>query len=104
MQVKSRDEIASLAKTLAQTYELVRFNGVIYAPEHWITGDSTPMPGLHERVWAPVSDEEMLLLGNHVSGIQFQNESEFRSYVYQVKQSATVARDVPPWLMMRTDA
>lgn len=103
MQLKTKDEIASLARTLAQSYELVRCNGVTYAPEHWVTGDSTPMPGPHERVWAPVSDEDLLHLGNHVSDILFASESEFRSFAYQVKQSAINARDVPPWLLMRTD-
>lgn len=103
MQLKSREEHAIAAKSLADSFEMVQHQNVTYIPAHWLTGESTPLPPPGERIWLPLSNDDKLQLANHVSGILFNSTGESRNFNYLLQQVSKKAQDVPPWLMMRTN-
>ena len=101
--LKTKQEHAEAARTLASSFELVRHGGITYIPAHWQTEDIRPLPDAADRIWLPLSREDKEVMGREISQILFATETELSNFCFMLKQLSVLEKDVPSRLLMRTD-
>lgn len=102
MELKTKQNFASAAKTLTQSFEMLLHNETLFLPAHWMTEAIEPTPDPNERIWLPLNQKNLRELGNERCNILFASESELRNFVYMVKQFAIEDSSPVVDLLLRT--
>lgn len=103
MELKAKQQQASAAKTLADSYELVQHGTITYIPAHWETEDVTVTPSIQDRIWVPLTQDDKLQLGNASSNILFSSDREFANFNFMVEQYAEKVTDKTTEVFVRTE-
>ena len=101
-ELKDKKELASAARTLAESHELVQRGPALFIPVNWQTYSPTPLPAPDETIWLPFSPESIKELANSESKILFQNDGEFRSFSFMLRQLSRSARSKVNGILIRT--
>ena len=101
MELTSKNVMASAARSLAQSYQLVQHGSDTFMPSHWLTEEAGPTVPT-EQIWVPLSRKDKRKLGNS-SNILFASESEITSFDIMLRQFA-IEDDTPVTkLLIRTE-
>jgi hypothetical protein len=87
LSAKKKAELPPLADAFARGLGLANYQGIIYAPQDYETGQYQPTDPAR-TVWVPLRNEDLILLANQQQQILFSNDGEMRNYVTMVKQIA----------------
>lgn len=102
-QLKTTRERAQEAVTLAQSFELVRYNNVTYIPVDFETGDDTFTPPPERRAWKPMNmaatQRKALVQFNTL----FNTQAEEASFYYMVAQAAIQHTDPVSELLINSE-
>jgi hypothetical protein len=99
---KTQTELFNDAQTMAASYSLVLYQGNIYIPTHWSTGDQSVTPAPVETVWLPMSPDDIQRMARDQFGIVFEAPKKQYDFTYMVEQSCIRADDKAQSLLVRT--
>jgi phage/plasmid-associated DNA primase len=100
--LKTKQQLADAAFTLAQSYDLVQREATTFIPVHWETGNPDPPPAAGERIWVPLSRNDKRRLANIKSNILFANDGELRSFEFMLRQLASHNDDDISSILVKT--
>lgn len=102
--LKSAGNLASEAATLASSFEFVFHNGMLYMPVDYIDEDVTVIPPIESKTWKPITDDMLMVRARDQFDTMFKDPAQFRSFQFMVQQESMRFTNVPPWLLIKTDA
>lgn len=88
LELKGKEAMATAARALASSFELVVYDNTTFIPADWATAAISPPPDPLQRIWLPLSRKEKLQLANQISKILFANDAELSSFDYMLQQFA----------------
>ena len=100
MELTSKQNMATAARTMAESYQLVLHRGGLFIPAHW----ETEVPGLYDpdmQIWLPLSRNEIRDLGN-MANMLFASDSEISNFVLMLEQLSTNVEASDQELLVRT--
>jgi len=92
LDILTKKELTQLANDMARGFAILKYNHVLYLPVHYLTGANDPALKPEERVWRPLSVQQVLDMARATRKVMFYGESEksaFYSMVDQVAESVT---------------
>ena len=101
MELTTKGAMASAARSLAQSYQMVQHGSTTFMPSHWLTEEAGPTVPT-EQIWLPLTRNDKRKLGN-ASQILFANESEITSFDIMLKQFAIENDNPVSQLLIRTE-
>ena len=102
--LKTKHEMADAARQLSASFDLIQRSVKIYIPVDWRTESPVPAPDLENRVWLPLSRDDIQDLANKRSGILFSNDGELRSFTFMLRQLASQRPTKNDSILIKTDA
>ena len=102
LELATKAQLASAAKTLALSYELVQYNSHTYMPANWQTLHPGPCDPA-EQVWIPLTRNDKRRLGNQRFNILFASDAELTNFDLMIRQFATESLHPSPELLVKTD-
>ena len=99
---KTPTQLATEADTLATSFEYVKFNGRIYAPVDYETGDDMVIPPIERKCWVPLTASDIQQKAYLQFDTLFKDDGQLRSFIFMVNQLATNLVAVQPWLLIKT--
>lgn len=99
---KNQAELTSDADTLAVSFEYVAYNGQLYAPVDYETGDGDVVPPIERKCWVPLSTRDVRLKARTQFNTMFKDENQLRGFTFMVAQSSIEVDSAPPWLLVKT--
>ena len=101
LELSTKQQLATAAKTLAASYELVQHASHLFLPMDAET--RAPGPCAPERcVWTPLSRDDKLLLGNQ-QGILFDSDGSLTSFDLMLRQFARKHEGPVSELLLKTE-
>lgn len=102
LELKTREKLADAARVLAQSYELVYHNSLLYVPIDFETGSSEPIPPPDRKIWKPLDRKEVQRFAAQKAKILFANESELVNFEGMLRQLATPVMGHPRGVFIQT--
>lgn len=102
LELKTKPQLAKDAHTLASGSEMVRYRSTTYIPAHYETGITEYPPPPEERIWLPMSREDMRKQAAERFSTLFVSDGELSSFDFMVAQNAEQVTDVVDTLLVRT--
>jgi hypothetical protein len=99
---KNQAELTTDADTLAVSYEYVAYNGQVYAPVDYQTGDGGVVPPIERKSWIPLSTKDIQQKARAQFNTMFKDEAQLRSFSFMTAQSSIQIERALPWLMIKT--
>lgn len=100
--LKTKQEMVNIAQAVTASYQLVHCKGRTYIPAHWQTLEIDPPPGLTEKIWLPMSEDDKLRLAN-ARDVLFYTEAEIKSFNLVLKQFSDLQDGVINTILIKTD-
>ena len=97
---KTRKELTQLANDMAMGFGILKYNHVLYLPVNFLTGDFDPALKPEERVWRPLSVQQVLDLAGQTNKVMFYSEGEKSSFYGMVEQAALPAWATPGTVLL----
>ena len=97
-------ELAADADTLAVSYEYVAYNGQVYAPVDYETGDGGVIPPIERKSWIPLSSRDIQMRARAQFDTAFKSPQQLGEFMYMVEQASIQVPVAYPWLMIKTSA
>ena len=100
LELTSKQNMATAARTMAESYQLVLHRGGLFIPAHW----ETEVPGLYDpdlQIWLPLSRSDIRDLGN-MANMLFASDSEISNFVLMLEQLSTNVEASDQELLVRT--
>jgi hypothetical protein len=94
--------LATEAETLATSYEYVLFNGQLYAPMDYETGDDQVIPDITRKCWTPMGTSDIQRKARTLFDTLFKGDSQLRDFLFMINQMATFTVSAQPWLLVKT--
>jgi phage/plasmid-associated DNA primase len=102
LELKTPKERAGFAHRMAESFELVRYQGTTYAPAHYETGDSSYVPAPQETMWVPMRREEIRRLAASQFDMLFASDGELAGFDFMVAQNCAQVDEIATSLLVRT--
>lgn len=102
LELKTKQNLAREAQTLAVGNELVRYHNVTYIPADYETRDTSVVPAAERTMWMPLSRRDMQALAASQFDTLFANDGELSSFDFMVAQAARQENSVASSLLIRT--
>lgn len=99
---KTPTQLATEADTLAVSFEYVKFNGRIYAPVDYETGEDLVIPPIERKCWVPLTATDIQQKAYVQFDTLFKDDSQLRSFMFMIDQLATNVSIIQPWLLIKT--
>lgn len=99
---KNTTQLGDEANTLATSFEYMSYEGNLYAPVDYETLDDSVIPPMERKCWIPVSSTDIRNKALIQFDTLFKEGRQLTNFVFMVEQLATPARNVKPWLMIKT--
>ena len=100
--LKSKQELATDAMTLAQSFKLVWYRNNLYVPTHYTTGEVNAFGTPEDTLWKTMSQADLRRLAGAQFSTLFASDSELRNFHFMVMQSAQFIEETVDALMVRT--
>ena len=101
-ELKDKKELANAARALATSHELIQKGAATFIPVDWQTYSTSPLPAATDRIWLPFKGDDIRRLANSEQNILFQNDGEFRSFAFMLRQLAIQRQSTLPAILIRT--
>lgn len=84
-------ERADAAMTLAKMFELIEYQGHLYMPVHFLTGNINDIEADHDRVWKSLDKKAIRFMANRMAGVLFGAPAEEVGFRLMLSQFAKQA-------------
>ena len=101
LELNSKNQLASAARVLAHSWELVQHGTTTYIPANWLTEEVGPC-NPEDRIWFPLSRIDKRRLANRESNILFATDSELTNFDLMLRQYAHEDESEASHLLVRT--
>jgi len=102
--LKTKRELSIEAVTLAQSFNLVRYNHLLYMPADFETWDYTVTPDASRMVWVPLTLQDVEDRCRSQFDTLFDTPRQLDSFYYMTAQAAYQHRVPVSSLLIRTDS
>lgn len=104
LSLKTKQEHARHAHSLASGLDLVRYRSVTYIPADYETGETSQPPGPERTIWLPLNRTRVRQLAAAQYETLFATDSELSSFDFMVAQNADQVEIPVTDLLVRTPA
>jgi hypothetical protein len=101
---KTESQLVVESETLAVSFEYVHFNGVLYAPVDFETGEDSPLPPDDRKCWRPMDSRRIQLKARAQFDTLFGKDDQLKNFIYKVRQAAVQVESRPDSLLVKTPA
>jgi phage/plasmid-associated DNA primase len=99
---KTESQLVVESETLALSFEYVHFNGVLYAPVDYETGEDAVLPSDDRKSWRPMDTRRIQLKARAQFDTLFGKDDQLKNFIYKVKQAAIQVEEMPESLLVKT--
>lgn len=103
LRLKSKQELATEAQTLAKSFQLVYYRNNLYIPLHYETGEPNAIGDPTCSVWEVMDVVDVMRYSADQFQSLFVSDSELRSFYFMVSQAAELVTHTVPNLLLRTE-
>ncbi|MGV0949433.1 MAG: DUF5906 domain-containing protein [Azonexus sp.] len=101
---KNIKQLGEEAQQLATELEYVLYNGALYAPIDYVTGDRSALPAEEHRIWAQLTGDDLRHAALAQFNTQLINQSQEDSFTYMVRGAAKRVLHTSPRILVKTTA
>jgi len=101
---KNIRQLGEEAQQLAKDLEYVMYNGALYAPIDYVTGDRSVVPPEENRIWVQLNGDDLRNAALEQFNTQLTGQSQEDSFTYMVRGAARQVNHVEPRILIKTAA
>jgi Family of unknown function (DUF5906) len=101
---KTIRQLGEEAQQLATELEYVLYNGALYAPVDYVTGDRSALPPEENRIWVQMSGEDLREAALTQFNTQMASQAQEDNFTYMVRSAARKVEGVIPRILIKTTA
>lgn len=101
---KNIRQLGEEAQQLAKDLEYVLYNGALYAPIDYVTGDRSVVPPVENRIWMQLTGDDLRDAALEQFNTQLTGQSQEDSFTYMVRGAAHQVNHVEPRILIKTAA
>jgi hypothetical protein len=101
---KNIKQLGEEAQQLATELEYVMYNGALYAPIDYVTGDRSALPPEEHRIWVQLNSEDLRAAALSQFNTQLTSQGQEDNFTYMVRGAARYVDHVPPRILIKTTA
>lgn len=101
---KNIKQLGEEAQQLATELQYVLYNGALYAPIDYVTGDRSALPPEEHRIWVQLSGDDLRQAALAQFNTQLINQSQEDSFNYMVRGAAQRVLHTSPRILIKTTA
>lgn len=102
--LRTKQQLAHDAFTMASGHKLVRYHNVTYLPIDFETQEHDPAPDKERTIWLPLSRDRIRRLAAHQFDTVFASDAELKSFTFMVAQNSKEIDEDIDELLVRTPA